>query len=218
MNCHRIASVCLALSLAALVASPTLAGLVVTVTRDATPGQTLWQFSGSSTYTQIAAGGKFAGGPVLDQEWKGSASSDYVVANAYGNYTTSRISGAIGLSVKTGGSETTAAINWLHIDHESSGDDFGVGVLGDDLPLLNGDIVSWVGSAVFAVDITKLNPGVFSFLNYGSSQAGSGTIYGTLPMTLNVAIPEIDPSSLSAVVALVVGTLSLVERRRAIAG
>jgi hypothetical protein len=106
------------------------------------------------------------------------------------------------------------SIGYLHIDHDDSGDDFGVGLFGDDIPLLGGDVVAWSGSAVFDVDINKLNPGAFSFSNYGGSQAVAGQIYGTLPLTLNVSVPEVDPASLSAVLGLVVGVLAIRERRR----
>jgi hypothetical protein len=220
MKCHRLVTTFLALATSTLLVAHAEAGLVVTVTPHGTSGQTIWTFSGSSTYTESAPGGKFAGGALTNiEEWKGASGSgsDYVVAGAYNNYTTSLISGSIGLSVTSGGSPTTASIGGLHIDHDSSGDDFGVGLIGSDVPLSNGDIVAWSGSAVFAVDIANLNFGTFSFSNYGGSQAVSGQIYGTLPLTLKV-VPEIDPASLSAVLALVVGCLSVVERRRFVVG
>lgn len=66
---------------------------------------------------------------------------------------------------------------------------------------------------MFAVDIAKLNGGSFSFSNYGGSQAVAGQIYGTLPLTLNVVVPELDPASLSAVLGLVVGVLAIREQR-----
>lgn len=218
MKRFRLASIVLSVATAALLASSSDAGLVVTVTRDSTPGQTLWAFSGSSIYTQLAPGGKFAAAgtsPTLIEEWKGGATgSDYVVAGQYNNFTTTLISGAIGLTVNTPGNTYVGSVGYLHIDHDDSGDDFGVGLFGDDIPLLNGDVVTWSGSAVFAVDFTKLNPGSFLFSNYGGSQAVSGTTFGTMPLTLNVGIPELDPASLSAVLGLVVGVLAIRERRR----
>lgn len=42
----------------------------------------------------------------------------------------------------------------------------------------------------------------------------SGQIYGTLPITLNVSVPEIDPASMSAAFSLLLGSLGLIERRR----
>lgn len=219
MTSNRLVTCCIALVTTALLASTAQAGLVVTVTRDSAPGQTLWTFSGTSTYTQIAPGGKFAGGSVLNiEEWKGDSSSDYVRTGEYNNFTTTLVSGAIGMTVTTSGAQAFGSIGSLHIDHDSSGDDFGVGLFGDDLPLVNGDVIAWSGSAVFAVDIAKLNGGSFSFSNYGGSQAVAGQIYGTLPLTLNVVVPELDPASLSAVLGLVVGLLAIRERRRTIGG
>lgn len=222
MTSNRLVTCCIALVTTALLASTAQAGLVVTVTRDSAPGRTLWTFSGSSTYSQIAAGGKFAAAgtsPTLIEEWKGGGTgSDYVVTGEYNNFTTTLVSGAIGLTVSTPGNLYVGSIGYLHIDHDDSGDDFGVGLFGDDIPLLGGDVVAWSGSAVFDVDINKLNPGAFSFSNYGGSQAVAGQIYGTLPLTLNVSVPEVDPASLSAVLGLVIGVLAIRERRRTIGG
>ena len=207
----------LAIAMTVLIASTSRAELIVTVTQaGAPPGQTLWTFSGSSTYTQLLPGGKFAGGALANiEEWKGDAGSDYVKAGTYNNFTTSMISGAISLTVTPlVGSSSSGSIVGLHVDHDTSGDDFGVGLLGSDIPLSQGDVVTWSGSGIFAVDFANLNLGSFNFLNFGGSQAVSGAIYGRLPIAMNVSVPEIDPASTSAVLALLIGSLGLFERRR----
>jgi len=206
-----------ALAMTMLMASTGRAELIVWITQAGAPaGQTLWTFGGTSTYGQLAPGGKFAGGSLANiEEWKGDAGSDYVKTGAYNNFTTSMISGAISLTVTPlVGSPSSGSIGGLHIDHDSSGDDFGVGLLGADIPLSQGDVVTWSGSGIFAVDMANLNLGNFSFTNFGGSQAVSGQIYGTLPITLNVSVPEIDPASMSAAFSLLLGSLGLIERRR----
>jgi hypothetical protein len=210
-----VGSVALAMTL--LIASTGRAELIVRVTQSGAPaGQTLWSFSGSSTYGQMAPGGKFAGGELANvEEWKGDAGSDYVKPSTYNNFTTSLVSGAVSLMVTPlVGSPSSGSIGGLHIDHDNSGDDFGVGLLGADIPLSQGDVVTWSGSAIFAVDLANLNLGSFSFTSLGGSQAVSGQIYGTLPITLNISVPEIDPASMTAAFSLLLGSLGLIERRR----
>jgi len=178
-----------ALAFAALLASSAYGDLSVTVTPDVTPGQTVWQFSGSSIFSGTAVA-KFAGGALENiEEWKGGAGSDYVKAGAYNNVTKSLISGTIGITVTPSGtSGVDGSIGGLHIDHDNSGDDFGVGLLGSDILVPDGAVVAWTGSGVFAVDIANLNPGLFTFSDYGGSQAG-GPINGVLPITMSV-VPE----------------------------
>lgn len=222
MISHRFLAAVLAISTVALPAATSFADLIVTVTPNSTPGHTLWTFSGSTTYVQQAAGGKFAAGaPSLIEEWKGgSPESDYVVTGAYNNHIASLQSGGINLKVTSAGTPSFGSIDSLHIDHDTTGDDFGVGLLGTvDIPLVQGDLVEWTGSGVFDVDFTKLNLGSFSFVSYGGSTLGGG-ITGQMLLTLNVnssSVPEIDPGSLSAALALVMGALALKEQRRAVA-
>jgi len=173
-------------------ASAAQANLMIDIYEYSTPGQSRWVFSGSAQYSQNVVGGKFAGGDVsLIEEWKGGgAGSDYVKTGAYNNYTTSLISGSVTLSVTpSGGSITQGSIDGLHIDHDTTGDDFGVSLAAEDIALSADALVSWSGEAIFDVDINKLNRGTFSFLNYGENPNVSGQIYGSLPLTLEVPEP-----------------------------
>jgi hypothetical protein len=152
-------------------------------------GQTLWTFSGSTTYARVNSDAVIAGGALAGiREWKGAgAVADYVVAGAYNNYTTSLVSGSVDISVIRGISSIVSNnLDGLHIDHDSSGDDFGVSLNSlTDIILQDQDILAMSGSAVFAVDFAKLNQGTFQFSDYDDPLAG------TLPMTLVVqAVPE----------------------------
>jgi hypothetical protein len=213
MKRNRRMTCIFALAMVALSAASASADLTVTVTPDSTTGQTLWTFSGTSTYAETAPGGKFAAGDVLNiEEWKGGAGSDYVVTGSYNNYTTGLISGGITLTVTTGGTPSSGSITSMHIDHDTTGDDFGVGLLGTtDIPLTNGDLISWSGSGVFAVDLSGLNLGTFAFSSYGGSQAVSG-LYGTLPLTLNV-VPE-PATCIMALAGLACGGYTMFRRRK----
>ena len=183
-------AVALGLGSSLLLGSAANAALQVTVTQAGAPlGQSIWAFSGSARYSEQFPGGKFAAGSLTNiEEWKGNAGSDYVKTSAYNNYTPALISGLIELTVASlTGSTATGTIVGLHIDHDTSGDDFGTGLAGlIDIPLADGDLVSWAGTGVFPVDLANLNMGSFFFANYGGSSAVSGRIYGTLPITMNV--------------------------------
>jgi hypothetical protein len=183
---HKVlASLALAPSL--LLASSAHAALTVKVTPGPSAGQSIWTFSGSSTYTELTPGGKFAGGdPGVIEEWKGDGGSDYVKAGTYNNYTPVLDTGSIGITVTPQlGSPMSGSIDGLHIDHDNSGDDFGVSLLGADIPLSDGATVSWSGSGTFPVDFANLNVGIFQFTNYGEVTAGQP--YGTLPVTIDSA-------------------------------
>lgn len=188
-------------TLAALgLASAAQANLVIDIYQDADPGRTLWVFSGSAQYSETNPGGVFAGGDLASiVEWKGvTPESDYVTS-FYNNYTTSLISGSVAVSVTpSGGSAILGAIDGLHVDHDTTGDDFGISLAGSDIPLSNNALVAWSGSAVFQVDHSKLNRGSFSFQNYGDSA------YGILPLTLEV-VPEPGTAAL-----LILGVAGLV--------
>ncbi len=165
-------------------------------------GFTLWQFTGASTYLESSPGGTLSGS-ILSSiiEWKGGAlTADYVPSASYNNYTTALESGSVSLSVTpSGGSATTDFVDGLHVDHDNSGDDFGISLLTADIPLAHNDLVAWTGSAVFAVDLTKLNPGSFTFTNYGDGGLPVGSPFGTLDLALTVqAIPEPSALGLSA--------------------
>ncbi|MCS5691879.1 hypothetical protein NZK33_07750 [Cyanobium sp. FGCU-6] len=183
-------AVALGLGSSLLMGSAADAALQVTVTQaGAPPGQSVWAFSGSASYTELFPGGKFAAGGVNNiEEWKGDGGSDYVKPLTYNNYTPGLISGLIDLTVtsSTGGVRTGTIVG-LHIDHDGSGDDFGAQLDGSiDIPLADGDLVSWAGSGVFPVDLANLNTGSFFFSNYGESPTVAGMIYGTLPIEINV--------------------------------
>ena len=107
----------------------------------------------------------------------------------------------------------TDAIDGIHVDHDSSGDDFGVSLTAGDILLANNDLVSWSGSAVFAVDINQLNSGNFTFQNYGESVIAAGNPFGTLPLQINVStVPE--PASIGLLTAAAVGWVARRRRRR----
>ncbi|MEB3200556.1 MAG: hypothetical protein VKK62_08535 [Synechococcaceae cyanobacterium] len=160
------------------------------------PGNTLWTFSGTSTYSELAPGGRFAGGALSNIiEWKGDSASDYVKSGTYNNYTTSLLSGLISLTVTPqAGGPLQGSIAGLHVDHDNSGDDFGTGLSGADIPLMNGDLVSWSGSGVFAVDIANLIAGSYLFNNYGETLQGSP--FGSLPLNLVVSTTPAVPAPL----------------------
>jgi hypothetical protein len=178
--------------------------LVITVTNDPTlpVGQTRWTFSGSTTYTRVNTDGVIAGGLLADiREWKGAgAAANYVVDGTYNNYVTGLVSGSIDVSVVRGISS--------NIDHDSSGDDFGISLTSlTDIVLQDQDILGLSGSAVFAVDFAKLNQGTFQFTNYDDPLAGY------LPITLVVqAVPE--PSSALLGLGLIAATGSFRRLRR----
>ncbi len=195
-------------TLAALgLASAAQANLVIDIYQDADPGQTLWVFSGSARYSETNPGGVFAGGDLAAiVEWKGvTPESDYVTS-FYNNYTTSLISGSVAVSVTpSGGSAILGAIDGLHVDHDTTGDDFGISLAGTDITLSNDALVSWSGSAVFQVDYSKLNRGSFSFQTYGDSA------YGVLPLTLEV-VPE--PGTAALLILGVAGLVRAATRGR----
>lgn len=181
-------------------ASTAQANLVINIYQDGDPGRTLWVFSGSAQYSETNPGGKFAGGDLASiVEWKGvTPESDYVTS-FYNNYTSALITGSVAISVTpSGGSAILGAIDGLHVDHDTSGDDFGVSLAGSDIPLSNNALVTWSGSAVFPVDYSRLNRGSFPFQTYGD------TSYGTLPLTLAV-VPEPGTAAL-----LMIGVAGLV--------
>lgn len=90
------------------------------------------------------------------------------------------------------------------IDHDNSGDDFGISLVAADIPLAHNDVVSWSGSGVFAVDINSLNRNSYTFSNYGDT--------GTLELALSVqAVPEPHSFALAALAAVGVA----IRRRRA---
>ena len=156
-------------------------------------GFTKWTFTGSSTYTQLNPGGSFAVVPPLSAivEWKGDSLSDYVKTGAYDNYTPTLASGLVTISVApVSGPAKTGTITALHIDHDTTGDDFGIGLDGQStsplntaIPLNSNDVVSWSGSGIFPVDFANLNVGTFLFNRYGDS--GSSR-FGDLPITITV--------------------------------
>lgn len=189
------------------------AALVITVTNDPTlpVGQTRWTFSGSTTYTRVNTDGVIAGGLLADiREWKGAgAAANYVVDGTYNNYVTGLVSGSIDVSVVRGISSISSSnLDGLHIDHDSSGDDFGISLTSlTDIVLQDQDILGLSGSAVFAVDFAKLNQGTFQFANYDDPLAGF------LPITLVVqAVPE--PSSALVGLGLIAATGSIRRLRR----
>lgn len=168
--------------------------LTVTVKQGSAPaGSTEWTFAGSSTYTQLNPGGSFAVVPPLTAivEWKGDSLSDYVKTGAYDNYTPTLTSGLISLTVTpVSGPAKSGTITALHIDHDGSGDDFGIGLAGlstspanTAIPLNSNDVVSWSGSGIFAVDFVNLNIGSFLFNRYGDSTLSR---FGDLPITITV--------------------------------
>jgi hypothetical protein len=168
--------------------------LTVTVKQGSAPaGFTEWTFTGSSTYTQLNPGGTFAVVPPLAAivEWKGNLLSDYVKTGTYDNYTPTLASGLISLTVTpVSGPARSGTITALHIDHDASGDDFGIGLdglstspLNTAIPLSSNDVVSWSGSGIFPVDFTNLNVGSFLFNNYGDSTLSR---FGDLPITITV--------------------------------
>jgi hypothetical protein len=193
---------------------PARGALVIDISRHS-DGFTIWDFSGSATYSELFPGGKFAGGALnLIEEWKGSgAASDFVGSGGYNNYVVAPTSGSVSLSVATAGfGVQTDAIDGIHVDHDTTGDDFGVSLTGSDILLANNDIVSWSGSAVFAVDINRLNSGNFTFQNYGESVIAAGNPFGTLPLQINVStVPE--PASIGLLTAAAVGWVARRRRR-----
>lgn len=191
---------------------PARGALVIDISRHS-DGFTIWHFSGSANYVESTPGGKFAGGALnLIEEWKGSgAASDFVSTGGYNNYVVAPTSGSVSLSVATTGiGVQTDLIDGIHVDHDTTGDDFGVSLSASDIVLANNDLVSWSGSAVFAVDINKLNSGNFTFQNYGESLITGGNPFGTLPLQINVStVPE--PASIGLLTAAAVGWVA---RRR----
>lgn len=176
----------------ALLVAPSAKALSVTVSPAGPAGQSLWTFSGSATYSQMNPGGTFAGGALsLIQEWKGDGGSDDVKTSTYNHHVAALISGSIGITVTPlTGSAVVGQIDGLHSDHDNSGDDFGVSLLDADIPLADGDIVSWSGSGIFPVDMSNLNVGIFQFVAYGevpSGQPNAGNPYGSLPLSLTVS-------------------------------
>ena len=194
---------------------PARGALVIDIFRHS-DGLTIWHFSGSATYSELFPGGKFAGGALnLIEEWKGSgAASDFVSTGGYNNHVVAPTSGSVSLSIATSGIDVqTDAIDGIHVDHDSSGDDFGVSLTASDILLANNDLVSWSGSAVFAVDINRLNSGSFTFQNYGESLIAAGNPFGTLPLQINVStVPE--PASIGLLTAAAVGWVARRRRRR----
>ena len=173
-------------ALAALgMASAAQANLVIDIYPHGDPERTLWVFSGSAQYTQTNPGGVIAGGdPASIVEWKGTTPDSDYVTSFYNNYITSVIGSSVTISVtSSGGSAIQGTIDALHVDHDTTGDDFGVSLAGSDIALSNDALVTWTGSAVFQVDYSKLNRGSFSFQTYGDPA------YGTLPLTIEV-VPE----------------------------
>lgn len=193
---------------------PARGALVIDISRHS-DGLTIWHFSGSATYSELFPGGKFAGGGLnLIEEWKGSHASDFVSTGGYNNHVVAPTSGSVSLSIATSGiGVQTDAIDGIHVDHDSSGDDFGVSLTAGDILLANNDLVSWSGSAVFAVDINRLNSGNFTFQNYGESLIAAGNPFGTLPLQINVStVPE--PASIGLLTAAAVGWVARRRRRR----
>lgn len=183
------------LALAALGAlalgSQSMAQLVVTVT-PAGGGNTLWTFSGSATYTESAAGLEFRAttGWAEDDstEWKGNGNSgNYVASGTYNNQHSLLVSGTNPVITVNG---TPYNIGGVIVDHDGSGDDFGVTIAGAaTVPVPANATVAFSGSAVFAVDYAKLNPGVYSFGNISHAVGGTDTGIGTLPLNMTV-VPE----------------------------
>ena len=211
---RHIASAALA---CALGSSAAQAALSINISHHST-GFTLWEFSGSSNYLQASPGGKISGS-TLDTiiEWKGSAAaSDYVPASSYNNYTVALQSGSISVSVTpSGGSATTDFVDGLHVDHDNTGDDFGISLLSADIPLANDDLVSWSGAGVFAVDSNSLNAGSFTFANYGDGGIPVNSPFGSLDLSLAVqAVPE--PTSCG--LAALAGAALTARRRRSYGG
>lgn len=170
------------------------AELLVTVTRGLGPaGSSEWIFSGSSTYSELNPGGTFAVVPPLTAmvEWKGTAASDYVKNGGYDNHRTEIVSGSITLTVTpASGPAVSAPIQALLVDHDNSGDDFGLGISAPaSIPLTADAVVSWSGQGIFAVDMAKLNVGAFPFTNYGETTPTSSQPFGTLPLTIKVQVP-----------------------------
>lgn len=198
--------------LMALVASGGLSrgAVVIRITNDPSvgAGQTLWEFSGSSTYVRGTADGLISGAADLGliKEWKGASgtTSDYV-SNFYNNYTTALVSGSVLVSVaKSPSNVIVDNIDGIHVDHDDSGDDFGISLALADITLNDGDVVSWSGSAVFNVDFTKLNQGTYTLNNYDNT--------GTLALTIKV---ENVPEPATAVVGLsLMGSAWVVRRVR----
>lgn len=194
---------------------PARGALVIDISRHS-DGFTTWNFSGSASYSELFPGGKFAGGALtLIEEWKGSgAASDFVSTGGYNNHVVAPTSGSVSLSVtNTTLGVQTDLIDGIHVDHDTTGDDFGVSLTASDILLANNDLVSWSGSAVFAVDINRLNSGNFTFQNYGESLVAAGNPFGTLPLQINVStVPE--PASIGLLTAVAVGWVARRRRSR----
>ena len=176
---------------ALVLGSQAMAQLVVTVT-PAGGGNTLWTFSGSATYAEVNVGLEFrttsGWAEEYSTEWKGSvASADYVATGAYNNQHSLLVSGTYPVITVNG---TPYNMGGVIVDHDSSGDDFGVTIAGVyDVPVPANATVAFSGSAVFAVDYANLNPGVYSFSSITHAVSNTDTGMGTLPLNMTV-VPE----------------------------
>jgi hypothetical protein len=163
--------------------------------------QSILEFYGSVTYS--GPGTSFRANSAAMEEWKGSgAANDYVTGGTYDDYINQILSGKARVTV--GGD--TKYIDYVNIDHDGSGDDFGFSVKGGtDMTVNNGDVVTFAGRGLFNIAAGNLNPGTYNFTN----------INGNGPLPLNVKVSTVpEPGEWAAMGILGAGLVGLMARAR----
>ncbi|MGB3507996.1 MAG: hypothetical protein WBA93_01875 [Microcoleaceae cyanobacterium] len=179
--------------------------LLVNINGTAGSGQTTWVFSGSAV----------AGGSGFFEDDTELSSND--AWQNIGNYTTVNdlesppISSNAILSINS----ITRDIDIPYIDNDSgvNADDFGVGVSGsEDFNFFAGDLVSWSGSLVAAIDINDLSesgiPVVFNTNNYGGED-------NILDLEVRIGVPVASTPEPATILGLLTfSTVALASRYR----
>ena len=163
----------------------------------------IFKFSGSTSYS--GTGAFLRNNSASMDEFKGTSASDFVngsVSGYYNNFVTQILSG----NARVGVGGNWYDIDYVHLDHDNSGDDFGISIVnGSDVAINNGDVLQFAGKGVFNASVGKLNVGTYSFSDLNST--------GTAGLTVNVySVPE--PGEWAAMGILGAGLAGLVVRSR----
>jgi hypothetical protein len=187
----------------ATLANATPSNLVLDIYGSANIPTSIFKFSGSTTYSGTGAFLRTNSASI--DEFKGTSSSDFVngsVTGFYNNFVTQILSG----NARVGVGGNWYDIDYVHLDHDSSGDDFGISIVnGSDVAINNGDVLQFAGKGVFNAFVGKLNVGTYTFSDLNST--------GTAGLTVNVySVPE--PGEWAAMGILGAGLAGLVVRSR----
>jgi len=179
-------------------------GLVLEIYGSPTASTSLFKFSGSTAFS--GSGAFLRTSSAAMDEFKGaSTGSDYVngaLPGFYNNFVAQVLSG----NARAGVGGNWYDINYVHLDHDNSGDDFGFSIVNStDVAINNGDIIQFAGQGIVNASVGYLNPGTYTFTNLFDQ--------GTANLQINVyAVPE--PTEWAAIGMLGAGLAGLVVRAR----